>query len=71
MNILLSNIIEFNVAINIYCNVVPSQLLGMEWKADGGGGGWQGPQVSILQKGGPGGSWSLAGFKSEEGRGHK
>lgn len=43
MNILLSNIIEFNVAINIYCNVVPSQLLGMEWRARGGGGGWQGP----------------------------
>lgn len=37
MNILLSNIIEFNVAINIYCNVVPSQLLGIEWRTHGGG----------------------------------
>lgn len=41
MNILLSNIIEFNVAINISCNVVPSQTLGMEWTQEGGG-GWQG-----------------------------
>jgi hypothetical protein len=37
MNILLSNIIEFNVAINIYCNVVPSQMLGMEWTQGGWG----------------------------------
>lgn len=50
MNILLSSIIEFNVAINIYCNVL---LLGAAWsiiQGSGRGEASRAPKVLILQK---------------------
>lgn len=68
MNILLSSIIEFNVAINIYCNVL---LLGAAWsiiQGLGRGEASRAPKVLILQKWGPQWSWSLTHPPSKTGR---
>ena len=68
MNILLSSIIEFNVAIDIYCNVL---LLGAAWsiiQGSGRGEASRAPKVLILQKWGPQWAWSVTHSPSKTGR---
>lgn len=65
MNILLSNIIEFNVAINIHCNVlVPRAAWSIMWGPQGKASG--APKSRVSRNGTPKWAWFLTGLFLQE-----